>query len=349
MSTTQADLPTSQHFRLEALADGVYAAIAAEGGGAVCNAGIVDLGEQTLVFDTFQTPQAARELRAAAEPLTGRAVTYVVNSHWHGDHVHGNVVFAPETIFIATGKTRELMQTRSVEELADDRKTLGSYLESLEQQIAQEQHEARRSSLTAWLETNRDYAAVLPTLEIRLPTLTFEERMVFHGAGARATNGSESAETRFPQAPAAEGAGRTVELLSYGGGHTQSDAFLYLPEERVAFLGDLLFVQCHPWLPGGDMEQWQRILQQVERLNIVRAVPGHGPVGTLADATLLRQYISDLTHLGQEAAREGKSKDEFKRTPIPERYAGWRYRAFFRKNLSFLYQHLVEAAEYMRA
>lgn len=325
MSTTRADLPTSQHFRLEALADGVYAAIAAEGGGAVCNAGIVDLGEQTLVFDTFQTPQAARELRAAAEQLTGRAVTYVVNSHWHGDHVHGNVVFAPETIFIATGKTRELMQTRSVEELADDHKTLGSYLESLEQQIAQEQHEARRASLIAWLETNRDYAAVLPTLEIRLPMLTFEDRMVFHGAG------------------------RTVELLSYGGGHTQSDALLYLPEERVAFLGDLLFVQCHPWLPGGDMEQWQRILQQVERLNIARAVPGHGPVGTLADATLLRQYIADLTHLGQEAARDGKSKDEFKRTPVPERYAGWRYRAFLRKNLSFFYQHLVEAAEYMRA
>lgn len=325
MSITRADLPTSQHFRLESLADGVYAAIAAEGGGAVCNAGIVDLGEQTLVFDTFQTPQAARELRAAAEQLTGRAVTYVVNSHWHGDHVHGNMVFAPETIFIATGKTRELMQTRSVEELADDRKTLGSYLESLEQHIAQEQHEARRASLIAWLETNRDYAAVLPTLEIRLPTLTFEERVVFHGSS------------------------RTVELLSYGGGHTQSDALLYLPEEHLAFLGDLLFVQCHPWLPGGDMEQWQRILQQVERLNIARAVPGHGPVGTLADAALLRQYISDLTHLGQEAARAGKSKDEFKRTPVPERYAGWRYRAFLRKNLSFLYQHLVEAAEYMRA
>ena len=325
MSITRADLPTSQHFRLEALADRVYAAIAAEGGGAVCNAGIVDLGEQTLVFDTFQTPQAAADLRAAAEHLTGRAVTYVVNSHWHGDHVHGNVVFAPETIFIATSKTRELMQTRSVEELADDHKTLGGYLESLEQQIAQEQHESRRASLIAWLETNRDYAAVLPTLEIRLPTLTFEDRVTFHGSG------------------------RTVELLSYGGGHTQSDAFLYLPEERVAFLGDLLFAQCHPWLPGGDMEQWQRILQQVERLNIARAVPGHGPVGTLEDAVLLRQYIADLTHLGQEAARAGKSKDEFKRASIPERYSGWRYRAFFRKNLSFLYQHLVEATEYMRA
>jgi glyoxylase-like metal-dependent hydrolase (beta-lactamase superfamily II) len=325
MSTTHADLPASKHFKLEALAEGVYAAIAAEGGGAVCNAGILDLGEQTLVFDTFQTPQAARDLRAAAEQLTGRSVTYVVNSHWHGDHVNGNASFAAETIMIATSKTRELMETRSVEELVNDRKTLAGYLESLEQQIAQEQHEARRASLIAWLETNRDYAAVLPTLEIRLPTLTFEERMVFHGSR------------------------RTVELLSYGGGHTQSDALLYLPAERVAFLGDLLFVQCHPWLPGGDMEQWQRILQQVERLNIARAVPGHGPVGTLEDAALLGQYIADLTHLGQEAAREGKSKDEFKRTAIPERYAGWRYRAFFRKNLSFLYQHLIEAAEYMRA
>src|SRR3990172_6492741 len=90
-------LPTSQHFRLERLADGVYAAIASGSGAATCNAGIVDLGDRTLVFDPFLTPKAAHDLRVAAEQLTGRSVSIVINSHYHNDHIRGNQVFSAET------------------------------------------------------------------------------------------------------------------------------------------------------------------------------------------------------------------------------------------------------------
>ena len=65
----------STRFQLVTLSDGIYAAIAVLGGGALCNAGIVDLGDRTVVFDTFNTPLAARELRATAERLTGRPAT----------------------------------------------------------------------------------------------------------------------------------------------------------------------------------------------------------------------------------------------------------------------------------
>lgn len=57
----------SKHFDLERVGDGVFAAIAKEGGGAVGNAGFVDLGEQTIVFDTFNSPQAAEDLKRAVE------------------------------------------------------------------------------------------------------------------------------------------------------------------------------------------------------------------------------------------------------------------------------------------
>jgi cyclase len=97
MSATN-DLPTSRHFQLEQLAEGVYAAIALAGGGSGSNAGMIDLGDRTLVFDTFLTPQAADELRAAAEHLLGRPVAYVINSHWHCDHIQGNQAFGGETV-----------------------------------------------------------------------------------------------------------------------------------------------------------------------------------------------------------------------------------------------------------
>ena len=79
------EISESPHFEIYELAHGVFAAIHKDGSGAICNAGIVDLGDRTLVFDTFLTPQAAGDLKVAAEALTLRPVTLVVNSHCHND------------------------------------------------------------------------------------------------------------------------------------------------------------------------------------------------------------------------------------------------------------------------
>ena len=78
--------------------DGIYAAIAKEGTGAVANTGFMDLGDQTLIFDTFNTPQAAEELRRMAENYCPHPITYVINSHWHGDHIRGNQIFKDKII-----------------------------------------------------------------------------------------------------------------------------------------------------------------------------------------------------------------------------------------------------------
>ncbi|MEJ2195139.1 MAG: MBL fold metallo-hydrolase [Ignavibacteriaceae bacterium] len=72
----------SDHFRIKKLDEGIYAAISKTGGYAICNSGIVDLGDETLVFDTFISPIAARDLKQAAEVLTGNKVKYVINSHF---------------------------------------------------------------------------------------------------------------------------------------------------------------------------------------------------------------------------------------------------------------------------
>jgi cyclase len=79
-------------FHLEQVAEGAWAAVAASQF-AVGNAGIVDLGGETLVFDTFFTPAAARGLLEEARRLGLPPVSVVVNSHWHGDHVRGNQIF----------------------------------------------------------------------------------------------------------------------------------------------------------------------------------------------------------------------------------------------------------------
>jgi len=69
-------LPVSPHFSLHELSEGVYAALHAPGGWAQSNAGIVDLGDRTLVYDAFLSPLATRDLLAAAQALTGRPASF---------------------------------------------------------------------------------------------------------------------------------------------------------------------------------------------------------------------------------------------------------------------------------
>ena len=84
----QSPQQTARNFSIQKLSDGVWAVIHNDKGGhAICNAGIVDLGDKTLVFDAFINPGAALELKQAAEKLTHHKVAYVVNSHYHDDHI----------------------------------------------------------------------------------------------------------------------------------------------------------------------------------------------------------------------------------------------------------------------
>lgn len=85
-----------KHFTLEPLNDGIYAAIAQDGGSAISNAGLVDLGDSTLVIDTLLTPTVGEDVRAESQRLTGRIPRWVVNTHYHNDHIWGNQVFLGE-------------------------------------------------------------------------------------------------------------------------------------------------------------------------------------------------------------------------------------------------------------
>ena len=109
-------IPKSKHFELQQIATGVWASIHKPGGWAIGNAGIVDLGDQTLVFDTHMTPDAGEDLRRAAEALTGRPAAIVVVSHYHNDHIWGAQAFRPEATIYSTHETRTLIGSNGREE-----------------------------------------------------------------------------------------------------------------------------------------------------------------------------------------------------------------------------------------
>ena len=319
MPSASNELPTSPYFRLERLAEGVWAAIVERGTGAWGNAGIVALGDRTLVFDTFLTPAAARDLRATAESLTGQPVAYVVNSHYHMDHINGNAAFDDATI-IATEKTRERIATRGAE-LVAQAFDLPAYLADLDAQIASAATPELRADLLA---LQGEYCALnsaLPELRLRLPDITFDQRLTLHGTQ------------------------RAVEVVSYGGGHTSSDALLLLAVERIAFLGDLLGVKMHMSFGQADLEQWDTILERIETLDMQTIVPGHGSVGAPADVATMRQYLFDMETLVSEAIVRGETAEQIVALAPPAMYADWGARSIFADNLRLLYSQLAQSAE----
>jgi glyoxylase-like metal-dependent hydrolase (beta-lactamase superfamily II) len=291
----QVNLPQSEHFELKELAEGVYAALGKAGSPTFSNAGIIDLGSQTLVLDAFELPAAGADLRAAAEQLTGRPVTAVILSHVHSDHSVGLQAFAPGTPILSSPAIRDGLPdavgwVRHWQEHPDE---LEAALAAERERLAAAADESQRAGIGRTIARLEHLLAALPTLTFRLPDLTFAGRLTFHGSR------------------------RTVELHTVEPGHTASDIYLLLPKDRICFMGDLGFFQSQPFMVFCDPEAWMAWLAQAETFDVEVFVPGHGLPGTKADLARQRQYIAALEAMVGEVIAEGVSVDEALARPLP--------------------------------
>ncbi len=299
----------SKHFSLQQLGEGVYAAFHNPGGWAIANAGFVDLGDTTLVYDSFLTPAAAQDLQRAAEEITGRPVTMVINSHHHVDHIWGNQVFRPQAEIVASVETRRLIGGRGMQEHAWYRQHAPAELARLRDDLQAEQDERRRRNIGEWIAYYEGIVESIPTLEVCLPNMVFEERLEIPGAK------------------------RSVELIAYRNAHTESDTALYIPSAKVLFMSDLLFVGCHPYLVDGDPAALSVVLGQVMELEAERYVPGHGPLGEARDLRLMEDYLQACREAAAELAQRGGGAHGSPPPEIPAPFHDWSFPAFFETNV----------------
>lgn len=72
--------------------------------------------------------------------------------------------------------------------------------------------------------------------------------------------------------------GSTVFELYYTPGHCDAQTCVYLPGERVAFVGDTLFSDCQTWLHSASIKELLETLDFLEMLDVDYLIPGHGPI-----------------------------------------------------------------------
>jgi glyoxylase-like metal-dependent hydrolase (beta-lactamase superfamily II) len=102
-------------FVLKEIGPGVYAAIDGPEGRSGSNAGFVIGDDGVLVVDSFYDPAAAKALLGEIRRLTPKPVRYLVNTHYHIDHVGGDAVFREAgAVIIAHRNVRGWVRTENV-------------------------------------------------------------------------------------------------------------------------------------------------------------------------------------------------------------------------------------------
>ena len=318
---SKASLEGSVHFSLEPLTTGVFACISKAGGAAYSNAGIIDLGDRTLIVDAFDTMAAGHDLRQVAEALFDRQVSAILLTHPHSDHWMGASAFNNSTTLIATQKTREI----SIEWGANLAKEFENpheweeWVQEMEAQLETETDEQTRTGLENSIIRTRYVMAEMTEFLPRFADETFDEVVKFHGLE------------------------RDVEFRSFGRGHSEDDSVLFLPKDRIAFIGDIGFFDTQPFFGYCDLESYRKQMQYFSDSEYEVLVPGHGPVGSGKDDIALQlSYLDIMEELVGNVVHQGGSFEEARQIKLPEPFNKWLAggKGRFDANVRYLFGYL---------
>jgi cyclase len=101
--------------------------------------------------------------------------------------------------------------------------------------------------------------------------------------------------------------GKEVLARHLGRGHTNGDAVIYFPSERVLHTGDL-FVVGAPYCDannGGSIKEWDQTLQKVLQYDFDTVIPGHGPVSKREDVVKFIQTMATIRDRVRQACTGG--------------------------------------------
>ncbi|MFZ5844703.1 MAG: MBL fold metallo-hydrolase [Pseudomonadota bacterium] len=294
-TTSYNHAAASAAFTLHQVADGVYATERNEPAGLMFDANNVFLirDSDVVVVDSNISPDSTREVLAALRKLTDKPVRYVINSHWHEDHILGNSVWRdayPGVQFIGHVQTHADLSTVG----AANRKGL---LENGAGGVA---------SLKRAIATGKGLAGNVLTDEERVS----HESDIF--LVERYLKEAGSLPIVYPDLEVAGAlvladARRPIEIRFLGAAHTRSDLVVWLPKDKLLIAGDLVVWPVPLVGSTSYPAAYADSLQQLLNLQPKVIVPGHGPV--FRDTAYVEQTLGLLKDLVAQV-RAAKARGE---------------------------------------
>ncbi|MFF1783316.1 MBL fold metallo-hydrolase [Streptomyces virginiae] len=115
-----------------------------------------------------------------------------------------------------------------------------------------------------------------------------------------------------------------VRVIHPGVAHTTGDSVVWLPEQRVAFTGDLIFAGGTPFLAMGSLAGSLRALELLRSLDAETVVPGHGPLTDPSAYDATERYLRYVDELAREGRAKGLSPLEVARQADLGEFGAWR-------------------------
>ena len=243
--------------------------------------------DAVLVFDTGHHPSITRQIIGDLKRLTPKPVRYVVVSHWHDDHWAGNAEFAkayPGVQVIAHEFTATMLESRKEsfrgeacrKDLTDSSKPLRDMVAAGHRPDGTPFTDSTRYRLERFIEATD---AQMPECDI----------MAYRGVDRRMTDSLT-----------VDLGGRQVKLRFLGRGNTAGDVVAYLPDSKTLLTGDLV-VFPFPFATESYVTEWAAVMRTIERMDLTRIVPGHGPLMTNTE------YVRDVADVLESISRQAKA------------------------------------------
>jgi cyclase len=274
--------------RFEKVAEGIYYATASGTMNVGANSPIILTDEEALVVDSEITPAAGRALAADLKAITTKPIRYVVDSHYHYDHAHGNQVFIDSAQVIGHDNTRKRLLTNVLEQYTyvSSVKPVPERVAALRERIAKESDAQQKAALERQVANSLAYLEQVKETKVTPPAVTFDHTMTIVRGG------------------------REMRLLYLGRGHTDTDVIVYLPKERVVATGDLM-ESVVSYMGDSYPDEWIATLDRLRALDFDTVMPGHGVVFKgKGKIEAFQKYLRDVVTQTAALRKQGLSADD---------------------------------------
>ncbi len=290
----QAPAASTQLFDIERVADGVYCALARAQALINSNAAIFVNSQDVLIMDSHSKPSAVAALVAQIKKeVTTKPVRFVVNSHFHWDHIQGNSAYKAaggKVDFVASEPTKDLMSKEARNRLKESMDGVPAQIDALQKRMAKSTNAAEKAFCQEQIRQLQAYLAEMKNFSLELPTIAFAKSHVIKDRAG------------------------DLHVEFHGQAHTAGDIIVFCPQKKVASTGDMI----HGFLPyaaDGFPKAWPKTIDSVASRAFDKILPGHGPVHPVRDRMIhLRNYIEEVTARVEEGKKAGKGVAEVQKT-----------------------------------
>ncbi len=227
-----------------------------------------------VVIDAGFAPTDTKKYRKIIEKEFARNdFLYLINTHGHFDHTNGNQIFSDTQIIAHDNCVSEMTQFWN-DSIAID----NSFYKSVGRM--QSQIDTLNPDSDMW-KFNKVFMYKSKTMQtdlendflITLPTVTFNDRLSLYLGDI------------------------TMHLIYFGNAHTKSDIMIYIPEEKILFIGDIFDKGGVPDFKIENNKHFQRWKMVMDWLfeqdkEIERVIYGHGLIFSKEDLIAFRKNLN---------------------------------------------------------